>query len=105
MVNDKSAGNLVHWVLFNIAPETRSLSEGVPKQGHLSDGRQQGTNNALKVGYFGPCPLPGPNRYRFRLYALDIVLDLEDGPMMIPVKQAMKGHILAETELIGVVGR
>ena len=105
LMDDISASNLVHWVLFNIPPDTRSLSEGVPKRGHLSDGRQQGTNTVFKVGYFGPCPLPGPNRYRFRLYALDIVLDLEDGVMMIPLKQAMKGHILAETELIGVFGR
>jgi Raf kinase inhibitor-like YbhB/YbcL family protein len=104
-MDDISAGNLVHWVLYNIPPDTRSFPEGIPKQGHLSDGRQQGTNNALKVGYFGPCPLPGPNRYRFRLYALDTLLDLEDGLMMIPVKQAMKGHVLAETELIGKFGR
>lgn len=105
VVDDISAGDLVHWVLFNVPPDTRSLREGVPKKGHLSDGSQQGTNNALKVGYFGPCPLPGPNRYRFRLWAIDTVLDLDDGVMKIPVKQAMKGHILAETELIGVFGR
>jgi Raf kinase inhibitor-like YbhB/YbcL family protein len=105
VMKDISAGNLVHWVLFNLPPDTRSLPEGVPKKGTLSDGSKQGTNNALKVGYFGPCPLPGPNRYRFRLFAIDTMLDLEDGVMVIPVKEAMRGHILGETELIGEFGR
>jgi Raf kinase inhibitor-like YbhB/YbcL family protein len=101
LMDDITVGNFVHWVLFNIPPDTRSLPEGVPKRDYLSDGSQQGTTQALKVGYFGPCPLPGPNRYRFRLFAVDTILDVEDGIMMIPLKQAMKGHILAETELIG----
>ncbi len=95
----------VHWTIFNIPPETRSLPQGVPTRGHFDDGRQQGTNQIFKLGYFGPCPMPGPNRYRFRLYAIDIMLDLEDGVMKIPLKGAMKEHILAETELIGVFRR
>ena len=102
LVEDISAGNLVHWILFNIPPETRSLPEAVPTLGHFNDGRQQGMNQIFELGYFGPCPMPGPNQYRFRLYALDIMLDLEDGVMKIPMKEAMKGHILAETEVIGV---
>jgi hypothetical protein len=102
VVDDISVGDLTHWLLFNIPPDTRSLPEGVAKVGHLSDGSQQGTNNLFEVGYFGPCPMPGPNRYRFRLFALDTMLDLEDGVMRIPMKQAMRGHILAETELVGV---
>ena len=102
LVEDISAGNLVHWILFNIPPETRSLPEAIPTTGHFNDGRQQGMNHIFKLGYFGPCPMPGPNQYRFRLYALDVTLDLEDGVMKIPLKEAMKGHILAETEVIGV---
>jgi Raf kinase inhibitor-like YbhB/YbcL family protein len=105
LMDDISVGNLVHWVFFNIPPAARSLPEGVPKRGHLADGSQQGRNGTFQLGYLGPCPMPGPNRYRFRLFALDTVLDLEDGVMMIPVKQAMRGHILAETELIGRFGR
>ncbi len=102
LVEDITASNLVHWILFNIPPETRSLPRAVPTTGHFNDGRQQGRNQILKLGYFGPCPMPGPNQYRFRLYALDVTLDLEDGVMKIPMKEAMKGHILAETEVIGV---
>jgi Raf kinase inhibitor-like YbhB/YbcL family protein len=94
--------NLVHWTIFNIPPAARSLPEGVPTKGHLDDGSQQGMNHIFELGYFGPCPMPGPNQYRFRLYALDTVLDLEDGVMKIPLKAAMKGHILAETEVIGL---
>jgi Raf kinase inhibitor-like YbhB/YbcL family protein len=101
-VEDISAPDFVHWILFNIPPDTRSLPEDIPTRGHFSDGRQQGTNHIFKTGYFGPCPLPGPNQYRFRLYAIDIMLDLDDGVMKIPLKQAIKDHILAQTELIGV---
>jgi len=102
LVEDISAGNLVHWILFNIPPETRSLPKAVPTTGHFNDGRQQGMNQIFKLGYFGPCPMPGPNQYRFRFYALDVILDLEDGVIKIPLKEAMKGHILAETEVIGI---
>jgi len=102
VVEDISVGNFVHWILFNIPAEFRSLPEAVSKKGHFEDGRQQGMNHLFELGYFGPCPMPGPNQYRFRLYAIDVILDLEDGVMKIPLKAAMKGHILAETEVIGV---
>lgn len=77
------------------------MPEGISNRGHFEDGRQQGMNHIFELGYFGPCPLPGPNQYRFRLYAIDIFLNLEDGVMKIPLKDAMKGHILAEAEFIG----
>jgi Raf kinase inhibitor-like YbhB/YbcL family protein len=99
---DITAANLTHWILFNIPPETRSLPEGIPTVGHFPDGSQQGTNNRLVLGYMGPCPPPQTNEYVFTLYALDIFLDLEDGVMKIPIRQAMRGHVLAETEITGV---
>jgi Raf kinase inhibitor-like YbhB/YbcL family protein len=102
IVEDISVGNFVHWTLFNIPPDFRSLPEAVPTRGHFNDGRQQGTNQIFELGYFGPCPMPGPNEYRFRIYAIDVMLELEDGIMKIPLKAAMKGHILAETEIIGL---
>lgn len=102
LADDLTAGGLVHWIFFNIPPDTRSLAEGVPAKGHFPDGSQQGTNNRLELGYMGPCPPPKTHRYSFRLHALDIMLDLKDGVMRIPLKQTMKGHILAETEYVGV---
>jgi len=103
VVEDLSADdNLTHWLLFNIPPDTRSLPEGVPPSAHFDDGSQHGTNNRLALGYMGPCPPPKSHQYRFRLYALDTTLDLEDGVMKIPLKQAIRGKALAETEIIGI---
>ena len=101
LMDDITVGNFVHWVYFNIPPETRALPEGVPTKPHFDDGSQQGINHTFELGYGGPCPMPGPNQYRIRLFALDTMLTLEDGVMMIPLKAAMEGHILAQTELIG----
>lgn len=70
----------VHWVLFDLPPETRELPEGIAKQGQLPDGSRQGWNGYDKAGYVGPCP-PGhsPHRYVFDVYALDRKLDLPRG--------------------------
>jgi Raf kinase inhibitor-like YbhB/YbcL family protein len=59
-----------------------------------------------RVGYFGPLPPPGkPHRYIFRLYALDRLLGLGAKAAKNDVLKAMKGHILAETQLIGLSER
>ena len=99
---DLTVGGFVHWIFFNIPPETRSLPEAVPLDGHFPDGSQQGTNNRLLLGYMGPCPPPRTHEYSFTLYALDTMLDLDDGVMRIEFKEAMQGHILAETEIVGL---
>jgi hypothetical protein len=58
------------------------------------------------VGYSGPCPPPGkPHHYVFRLYALDRKLDLAPGAVKEKVLAAMKGHILAQAELIGLYNK
>jgi hypothetical protein len=60
----------------------------------------------FRIGYGGPCPPPGkPHRYFFKLYALDRTLDLKPGATKKEVEQAMKGHVLAQAELIGKYGR
>src|SRR5437868_418311 len=73
-------GTWAHWVLFNLPPEARQLSEGVPAEPTLADGAAQGTNGFGKLGYGGPAPPPGkPHRYFFKLYALNTRLDLGPG--------------------------
>jgi hypothetical protein len=58
------------------------------------------------MGYGGPCPPPGkPHRYRFHLYALDTILDVPSGASKNAILSAMKGHVVAETEIIGLYGR
>jgi hypothetical protein len=60
----------------------------------------------MKTGYNGPCPPRGkPHRYFFKLYALDIELNLEPGATKATVEKAMGGHILSEGQVVGKYGR
>jgi Raf kinase inhibitor-like YbhB/YbcL family protein len=92
----------VHWVLYDLPPGRRELSEGLPPQETLPEVGTQGRNDFGNIGYGGPCP-PGskPHRYFFKLYALDVKLDLPPGATKSQVLEAMSGHVLAEAELMG----
>lgn len=102
---DAPRGTWVHWVLFNMPPETTSLSENVPRTASLSNGALQGNNSWPKLGYGGPCPPGGTHRYYFKLYALDIVLPLKAGVAKAQLLKAMEGHILGEGQLMGKYSR
>jgi Raf kinase inhibitor-like YbhB/YbcL family protein len=96
----------VHWVLYNIPASQRELQEGIPAQEELPSGAKQGKNDFGKIGYGGPAPPPGkPHRYFFKLYALDTQLDLPPGATKDQVVTTMKGHVLAEGQLMGRYGR
>jgi Raf kinase inhibitor-like YbhB/YbcL family protein len=90
----------VHWILFNIPGEARSLPEGLPRLPELEDGSLHGRNSEEWLYYVGPCP-PFTQRYTFRLFALDTLLDLEAGVIKEELLQAMEGHVLAQGELVG----
>lgn len=98
---DAPAGTWVHWVIFNIPAQTSGLKEFVPAERKLPDGSLQGTNDFRKIGYGGPCPPSGTHRYYFKLYALDTKLELDAGATKWQLVQVMKGHILAEAQLMG----
>jgi len=98
---DAPAGTWVHWVLFNIPAEAGALAAGIPPEAVLDSGARQGKNDFRKLGYGGPCPPGGTHRYFFKLYALDTVLSLESGSTKAQLVAAMKGHILAEGQLMG----
>lgn len=103
---DAPVGTWVHWVVFNIPPDTRSLPEDVPAQEQLSDGAVHGNNSWNRLGYGGPCPPSGSTHsYVFKLYALDTTLDLEAGAKKNPVVSGMEGHVLAASELTGEYAR
>ncbi len=99
--HDAPVGAWVHWVLFNIPPETTGLPEGVSSARTLPDGSVGGGNSWGKTGYGGPCPPKGTHRYVFRLYALDDMLDLPPDSSKQAVLAAMKGRILGEARLTG----
>jgi Raf kinase inhibitor-like YbhB/YbcL family protein len=103
---DAPVGTWVHWVLYDLPPETHELAEGVAKQEQLSNGARQGRNDFGKIGYGGPCPPSGkPHRYFFKLYVLDAKMNLKAGATKTQLETAMKGHILAQAELMGKYGR
>ena len=99
---DAPAGTWVHWVLYDLPASARALPEGVPGDQELKNGARQGRNDFGKTGYGGPCPPPGrPHRYFFKLYALDAKTNLKPGASKADVEKAMRGHILAQAELMG----
>jgi len=83
-----------HWVLFNILPTVTGIAEG-------QEPGIKGNNGAGKPGYIGPCPPDREHRYFFRLFALDCTLPLSEGASKADVLTAMKGHIIAEAQLMG----
>jgi Raf kinase inhibitor-like YbhB/YbcL family protein len=103
---DAPGGTFVHWVVYNLPASTRQLPERLPGNDEMQGGGNQGVNDFARTGYGGPCPPPGrPHRYFFRLYALDGKLNLKTAARRKDVDQAMKGHVLAHAELMGLYGR
>jgi Raf kinase inhibitor-like YbhB/YbcL family protein len=98
---DAPRGTWVHWVAWNIPADARALPEGLPKQDSIQSGMKQGTTDFKKVGYGGPCPPSGTHRYFFKLYALDVTLDLPASTTKAALEKAMNGHILQQAELMG----
>ena len=103
---DAPVGTWVHWVIWNVPASAKGLPEGVQTIKTLADGSAQGKNDFGRIGYGGPSPPPGkPHRYFFKLYALDSKLNLQAGVRKRDVEQAMKGHVLAESQLMGRYAR
>jgi Raf kinase inhibitor-like YbhB/YbcL family protein len=99
---DAPRGTWDHWVLYNLPGQAAELTQGVPKVPELPSGARHGRNSWGKLGYGGPCPPPGnPHRYFFRLYVLDIMLNLAPGASKAELEQAMTGHILGQGTLMG----
>ena len=96
---DAPSGLFTHWAVWNISPQTSTIAEGnAPKEVH-------GTNDFGKSGYGGPCPPSGTHRYYFRIFALDRELDLPSGAKRSQLDAAMKGHVIAQGELMGRYAR
>jgi Raf kinase inhibitor-like YbhB/YbcL family protein len=103
---DAPVGTWVHWVIFDLPAGTAALSENVAKSATTAGNAKQGLNDFKRLGYGGPCPPPGrPHRYFFKLYALDTLLDLKPGATKDELLKAIKGHVLAQGQLMGTYGR
>ena len=96
---DAPRGTWVHWVKFDITPTTRVVAEGIEPDGVAGKG------TSGNIAYEGPCPPDREHRYFFKVYALDTTLMLPEGASKEDVAEAMRGHILAEGQLMGRYNR
>jgi len=89
----------VHWLIFNIPGNTTHIAEG-----KKPDGAVEGICNDATKGYQGPCPkyFGGIHRFSFVLYALDTLLNVPDDADRAVILQAMDGHIISQSQLLGV---
>jgi hypothetical protein len=102
---DAPMGTWVHWVLYGLPPDTLEIFENMADDKELSGGAKHGVNDFRKNGYGGPCPPGGTHRYFFKLYAVDTDVDLDPGATKDEVLSAIKGHVLAEGQLMGKYSR
>lgn len=102
---DAPMGTWVHWVLYNLPPKTEELPEKIPGNEKLENGAIHGVTDFGRFGYGGPCPPSGTHRYFFKIYALDIMLELSGKVDKKTLVKAIEGHILAEGRLMGTYKR
>ena len=104
----KTPRPFVHWLIYNISADIKSLDAGLPTAPRLDLPRGaalQGSNGRKSIGYFGPRPPQGdpPHHYQITVYALDQALKLEPGADKDALLGAMKGHVLGQGKLVGTV--
>jgi Raf kinase inhibitor-like YbhB/YbcL family protein len=97
---DAPMGTWVHWVTWNIPATATAFPEG-----NVASGTKQGITDFKRPGYGGPCPPSGTHRYFFKLYALDTALELPATANKGQLETAMKGHIVAQAQLMGTYAR
>lgn len=91
---DAPRGTWLHWLVWNI-PITHHIKENeVPGV--------EGINDFGKYSFGGPCPPSGTHRYFFRVYGLDGLVNIKQGASRQELEQAMRDHILAYGELVGL---
>ena len=97
---DAPMGLWVHWLMWNITPDTLTIGEGnIPRES------VEGTTSYLATHYGGPCPPDREHRYFFKLYALDVELELPKESVKEQLEEAMMEHVLDKAELIGLYNR
>jgi hypothetical protein len=97
---DAPRGTYVHWILWNIGPDTREI-----KENSVPEGAVQGLNDFKKRHYGGPCPPGRAHKYVFRIYALDTLLKLNPDLTKRDLEKAMEDHIISRAQLMGVYKR
>ncbi|NEM97653.1 YbhB/YbcL family Raf kinase inhibitor-like protein [Pontibacter burrus] len=94
---DAPGGTWTHWLAWDLPPEP-DIEEG------LTAGIM-GNNDFGTTLYKGPCPAIGTHRYFFRVYALDVKLDLPTGSTREALMKAMEYHVSGSGELLILYGQ
>ncbi len=106
----------VHWVQADIPATVNHIPEGALRNKLAPGFGRPGVNDYSRggkvtpgevgTGYDGPCPPYFDARwhtYRFMVFALDVeTLGLDDVYTWVDAERAMKGHVLASDEIIGI---
>jgi Raf kinase inhibitor-like YbhB/YbcL family protein len=95
---DAPSGTFDHWIVWNIPPSTTRIDENAALG-------KEGLNSSGKRGYVCPFPPSGTHRYFFKVFALNMMLDLSANSGKRDLEKAMKGHIVAQGELVGLFTR
>src|SRR4030095_16244433 len=101
----------VHWVIYKIPGTAKGLPENVPIDPSIPmpagiAGAVQGLNGFKRAMYRGPAPPAGkPHGYHFVVYALDAALNVKPNLTRAELLEAIKGHILAQGEVVPVYER
>lgn len=94
---DAPMGTWDHWIVWNIQVAKTIGENSVPGT--------EGMNSFRRQSYGGPCPPSGTHRYFFKVYALDTKLSLSGNSRKKDVENAMKNHVLAQGQIIGLYKR
>lgn len=103
---DAPRGTFVHWILYNIKPDVKSLPENVSKELTTPEGWAQGKNDFGKIGYGGPCP-PGKqvHRYFFYLYGVLQAPDLQAGMARKDLERLLENKTVKRASFMVKYGR
>jgi len=72
VMRDRDAGDLVHWVLYDIPPDVREIAEDMPSGYSVTapaGAHQAEIQGSGYFGYFGPCSPGRVNPYGITLHA------------------------------------
>ncbi|MCL5017270.1 MAG: YbhB/YbcL family Raf kinase inhibitor-like protein [Patescibacteria group bacterium] len=96
---DAQIGTFTHWIVWNIDPATKEISE------NSNAGGAEGKNDFKRSSYDGPCPNSGTHRYVFKLFALDTTLTLPANSDKKSLEAAMNGHVISSVDVVGLYSR
>jgi len=90
---------ILHWTMFNISGTKLDAGMSAPPTSASYGPNIRGANQA----YMGPRTPAGPkHRYHLQVFALDTTLPADAGASFESLTAAMKGHVLASGQIIGL---